>query len=124
MGTVIISSPTTAPRNSTPSETFIPLEQEIPSGITAFIDLTDVPASYTGQTGKMVAVNATENALEFAVPPSGATTFIGLTDAPASYTGQTGKIVAVNATENALEFISPPTGGAATTDILMVQVFS
>lgn len=31
----------------------------------AFTDLTDVPASYTGQSGKVVAVKATEDGLEF-----------------------------------------------------------
>lgn len=35
------------------------------SGDSAFIDLTDVPASYSGQSGKKVAVKATENGLEF-----------------------------------------------------------
>lgn len=40
-------------------------------GATAFTDLTDVPASYTGQAGKVVAVNATETGLEF-IAASGA----------------------------------------------------
>jgi len=35
-------------------------------GVSAFTELTDVPASYTGQTLKFVRVNAAETALEFA----------------------------------------------------------
>jgi len=35
-------------------------------GVSAFTELTDVPASYTGQTLKFVRVNAGETALEFA----------------------------------------------------------
>jgi hypothetical protein len=34
-------------------------------GASAFTDLTDVPASYTGQAGKLVAVNNAEDGLEF-----------------------------------------------------------
>ena len=36
-----------------------------PGGVTKFIDLTDVPHSYTGQTGKAAIVNATEDGLIF-----------------------------------------------------------
>lgn len=38
-------------------------------GATTFTALTDTPANYTGQTGKYVKVNATEDALEFDTPP-------------------------------------------------------
>lgn len=39
-------------------------------GASAFLDLTDVPASYSGQAGKLVAVNSTPDALEFVSPDS------------------------------------------------------
>jgi hypothetical protein len=37
----------------------------VPGGGIAFTDLSDVPASYSGQSGKLVRVNATEDGLEF-----------------------------------------------------------
>ncbi len=40
-------------------------------GVTDFTDLGDVPASYTGEAGKLVAVKATEDGLEFIAPSSG-----------------------------------------------------
>src|SRR5574343_1756912 len=40
-------------------------------GATTFIGLTDVPTSYSGQTGKFPKVNATEDALEFAAIAGG-----------------------------------------------------
>lgn len=43
------------------------------SGASAFIDLTDVPASYAGQALKMVRVNAAQTALEFVTGGSGGT---------------------------------------------------
>lgn len=41
------------------------------SGDIAFVDLTDTPSAYTSQAGKVVAVNGTEDALEFVVPSGG-----------------------------------------------------
>lgn len=49
-----------------------------------FTDLTDVPASYTGEAGKLVAVNGTEDALEFVAGSGGAVD---------SVNGQTGVVV-------------------------------
>lgn len=40
------------------------------SGATAFTELTDAPASYTNQAGKMVIVNKDEDGVEFAAVPS------------------------------------------------------
>jgi hypothetical protein len=40
-------------------------------GATAFTGLSDVPSSYAGHGGKLVAVKATEDGLEFVDPPSG-----------------------------------------------------
>lgn len=82
-------------------------------GVNEFIDLSDAPHSYAGQTGKVVKVNAGETAVEFGTGGGGgSTTFIGLTDVPASYAGSNGKVVAVNAGATALEFIS--VGGTGT----------
>lgn len=41
------------------------------SGVDNFLDLTDTPDSYTGEAGNCVAVNGTEDALEFATCGSG-----------------------------------------------------
>ena len=41
------------------------------AGAGAFTDLSDVPAAYTGEAGKVVAVNGTEDGLEFVAPSSG-----------------------------------------------------
>lgn len=52
-------------------------------GVSTFIELLDVPNSYTGQAGKAVVVNGAENGLEF-VPVTGAVD---------SVNGQTGVVV-------------------------------
>lgn len=39
-------------------------------GASTFDALTDTPASYTGESGRLVAVNAAENGLEFIDPPT------------------------------------------------------
>ena len=54
-------------------------------GATDFIDLEDVPASYFGQAGKVVFVNATEDGLEF----GDTSAFVG-PQGPAGPTGPTG----------------------------------
>lgn len=36
-----------------------------------FIELNDVPSTYTGESGKILAVNATEDGLELIDPPTG-----------------------------------------------------
>lgn len=79
-------------------------------GATAFTDLTDVPASYTGAGGKFVKVNAGETGLEFVAGGGGVTNFTDLGDVPASYTGQSLKAVRVNSGETALEFYTPSGG--------------
>lgn len=71
-----------------------------------FIELEDVPDSYTGQNHKLLRVNDTETEIEF-IDPTGevpATTFVDLTDTPNSYAGQANKRIIVNGTENNLEF--------------------
>lgn len=44
--------------------------KSVSGGTSAFVDLTDVPASYSGQGGKKVKVNGTETALEFVADTS------------------------------------------------------
>lgn len=65
-------------------------------GATAFIDLTDVPSSYSGEALKVVRVNAGETGLEFAAV-SGTGDVVGpasATDsAVALYDGTTGKLL-------------------------------
>ena len=66
-------------------------------GATTFAALTDTPASYTGEGGKLVRVKTAEDGLEFVTPPSGSGDVAG----PASATdntlprfdGATGKLV-------------------------------
>jgi len=41
------------------------------AGVTTFLGLTDTPANYSGSSGKIVAVNSGENALEFITAPAG-----------------------------------------------------
>lgn len=92
-------------------------------GDTLFLGLGDTPNSYTGQAGKLVAVNAGETALEFIDAPtgSGASTFTGLTDTPADYTGKAGQIPFVNAGETALEFKAEVGGGIIDTSAMFTD---
>ena len=87
------------------------------AGVTTFIALTDVPATYTGQAGRFVAVNAGATALEFVDPPGGggAADFTDLGDVPPAYTGQAGKMLFVRATEDGLEFGDAPAGSGVDT---------
>jgi hypothetical protein len=79
----------------------------------SFLDLNDVPASYTGEAGKVLKVNVTENALVFATE-GGVVDFVDLGDVPATYTGEGGKFVAVKSDETGLEFVDEPAAGAGT----------
>jgi len=45
-----------------------PREEDKPTGAVTFLALTDTPGDYSGNVNKVVAVNAGENALEFADP--------------------------------------------------------
>jgi len=70
----------------------------------SFIALSDTPLSYEG-AGKIVAVNSTNDGLEFIDNESGSSSFLELTDvSPNSFSGQAGKYVFVNQAEDALEF--------------------
>jgi hypothetical protein len=76
----------------------------------AFLGLSDTPGSFSGQSGKYVAVKSTEDQVEFVSGGGGVTTFVGLCDTPASYAGQSHAFVTVNSAENALELTRGPEG--------------
>ena len=86
-------------------------------GVDAFTDLSDVPSDYSGDAGKLVAVNGAGDGLEF-VPVPGMGDFQDLGDVPAAYTGHGGKLVAVTDLEDGLEFIDPAAAGAESLDEL------
>jgi hypothetical protein len=73
-----------------------------PPAASAFTDLTDVPAAYTGAAGKLVSVNVGESGLTFI--DHGPTAFTGLSDVPGNYTGAGLKGVRVKTTADGLEF--------------------
>jgi hypothetical protein len=75
------------------------------SSVRRFIQLTDVPQSYTGLGNRIVSVKGTENGLE-TIPQSAGpvATFLSLTDTPGSYAGASNVMVKVNSAANALVF--------------------
>lgn len=77
-------------------------------GSSTFLGLTDAPDAYTGQGGKIVAVNAGGTGLEFILAPSGggASTALQLTDVPDAY-GTPGQTLAVNGAGTGLEWATP-----------------
>jgi hypothetical protein len=77
----------------------------------SFIGLSDVPASFSGQGGKILKVNAGGTAVEFEAGGAGVTDFTDLGDVPTTYTGQAGKLVGVKGDESGLEFTSAGTSG-------------
>lgn len=109
----------------------------------SFTVLTDTPADYVDQAGKLAAVNSTETALEFVDPPSSlpaggaagqvltknsatdgdagwgdaVSTFLGLSDTPDSYSAYPGKVVAVKADSSGLEFVSASAGSYTIVDL-------
>ena len=109
----------------------------------SFTALTDTPADYVDQAGKLAAVNSTETGLEFidaptSLPAGGAagqvltknsategdagwedavSSFLGLSDTPDSYSAYVGKVVAVKADGSGLEFISPTSGSYTIVDL-------
>lgn len=114
-----------------------------PETLVNFVELADVPSSYAGQVGKVLVVNATEDALEFLdisdaafpdkvgnagkilkvnatedgvewVDAATLFNFLTLPDTPDTYASQAGKIVAVNPGESGLVFIDPPTADLVT----------
>jgi len=73
------------------------------AGAGTFLALSDTPSDYTGNAGKVVKVNATEDGLEFGTISEGAGTFTELTDTPSSYVGRGGDVVLVKTTEDGIE---------------------
>ena len=73
-----------------------------------FTTLLDTPHAYaSGDAGKIVAVNAGEDGVEFIENTNELTE---LTDTPSAYaSGDAGKLLAINASEDAVEFIDPDT---------------
>ena len=63
----------------------------------AFTDLTDVPASYTGESGKLVKVKADESGLEFVAPSAGSGDVTGPAGATSgnipTFADATGKVI-------------------------------
>ena len=85
-----------------------------PCSDTQFVALQDTPDNYSGMAGKVVAVNADENGVEFvdaSSGSSGASTFVDLTDTPSSLTA--GKMLQVNSDGTAIVEVDPPSGGGA-----------
>lgn len=72
------------------------LVSAVVSGL-SFLDLTDTPNSYTGQSGKGVRVNATEDGLEFYATSSGVGDVVGpassTDNAVARFDSTTGKLI-------------------------------
>lgn len=79
------------------------------AGKKRFIQLTDVPQSYTGLGNRIVTVKGTEDGLE-TIPQSfgPVSTFLVLTDTPNTYAGASSKYVKVNPAANGLEFVYFP----------------
>ena len=122
--------------------------QDEPIVNSSFTVLTDTPANYVDQAGKLAAVNSTETGLEFidaptSLPAGGTTgqvltknsategdagwwdvvsSFVGLSDTPASYTGNPGKVVAVKSDSSGLEFVSVSAGSYTIVDLSSATV--
>lgn len=78
-------------------------------GSSTFIGLTDTPSAFTGEAGKAVAVNDSNDGLEFVDFPTIPTSFTDLDDTPANYTDAQGKYLVVD--NNAIAFAPAPSGG-------------
>lgn len=64
-----------------PTKKYVTVNNSGGPGSAAFTDLTDVPASYVGQSGKVAAVKATEDGIEFvAVGGTGTVTSVASAD--------------------------------------------
>ena len=90
-------------------------------------NLEDVPSISSGDAGKVLTVNSTEDGYEYSTVSGGgggggATTYTALTDTPSSL-GTAGQVVSVNSTGTALEFstVDIPTVDKATIDALLID---
>ena len=86
-----------------------------------FIDNYDVPNSYTGESGKALIVNSSENGIEFdSVFESGVVMLFAMSSAPTGWTRNTG----VGVDDRMLRIVDGVGGGSGGTDspILMDKV--
>jgi hypothetical protein len=93
---------------------------------TTFVLLTDVPADYTGEGGKVVKVKIDETGLEFVNGGAGVDSFVDLDDVPASYSGAALQMLRVKIDETGLEFATvlgtgDVVGPASSTDNALVR---
>ena len=67
------------------------------SGLTDFVDLADVPASYAGYAGYYLTVNAGESGVTYTTLPTLFGSFTDLSDTMTGYTGLSGYTLQINA---------------------------
>ena len=79
--------------------------EESGGNVTTFIELTDTPASFTGEGGKYVKVADNETELEFSTVDAGSANFSSLDDTPADLSGYAYQVPQVAANETELEFV-------------------
>lgn len=73
-------------------------------GVENFVNLKDVPNSFTGQDGNILVVDEANSRLVFKPAPGGS--FLSLSDTPSSFTGHNGEYLRVNANTGKIEFAS------------------
>lgn len=71
----------------------------------SFLNLSDTPGSYSA--GKLVAVNAAGNGIEFVDSSANVNSFTDLDDTPSSYSGAAGRTLKVNTGGTAVIFAQP-----------------
>jgi len=115
------------------------------SDVDEFLELIDAPSSYSGQSLKLIRVNAGETGVEFTDPYTHPAThppsiiaedtndrfvsdsqistwdgkpdnFLELPDTPSSFSGQSGKNIRVKSTEDGLEFYDSTAGSGSGAD--------
>lgn len=84
------------------------------SGVSTFLGLSDTPSSYSGQSGKVAAVKATEDGLEF-IAVSGTGTVTDVSSANANLTVATGTTTPVLTVVNAPTVTVADAAGDTTT---------
>lgn len=84
------------------------------SGVSTFLGLSDTPNSYAGQSGKVPAVNGTEDGLEF-IAVAGSGTVTSVSSADANLTVATGTTTPVLTIVNAPTVTIADAGGDTTT---------
>ena len=94
----------------------------ITGGVSAFTDLSDVPANYTGAGGKIVAVKADASGLEF-VALGSSTTLAGLGDV-AITSIQDGQSIKWNAASSKFINYTPSSGGGGSASFASVATIA